>query len=307
MSIQFQSEILLYRFLKCTANSNMKLSCIIFIALGIIASANAQVVNIQCTFQNIGGLYTCSMFGITLNDNENADIVIGGLHFPDRGDADVERVQISFSSIPFIITQFFTTFPNLADIQISGAGLQRIQSNAFANARNLRTVSITLNNQFRTVNANAFNGASDIRSIDLSSNAIDSIHETAFTGATTLEVLFIQNNQLETIEGRLLANNTRVTQLNINSNQVNAIGRTFLDSLTGLQLFGANDNVCVNQSWVIGGTTTIETVRQGLTTCFNNSAEPPPPGPDDEVRRFILELRGPLTIRNEDGSEIITI
>ena len=48
---------------------------------------------------------------------------------------------------------------------------------------------------------------------------------------------------------------------------------------------------------------TVETIREGLTACFENFVEPSEP----EVRRFILEIRGPFSLRFENGTEIVQI
>lgn len=314
---------------------------IIVTLLGLLSTAHAQSMNINCNFVISSALYSCHLIGVSVADNENADIIIGGNHLPTRTNNDVRRVFISFpSNIPFIIRQLFTTFPNVGDFQIVNGGLTRIQSNAFADARNLRTVDITACLQFRAVHSNAFSGATGLVNLDLDVNRVETIHESAFEGLrllqslvlnsnqirdlprnifrslTTLRVLILSTNQLETLDGTLLSDNRQLTHLDLGWNQINAIGRNFVDNLLSLRSFDTERNICVSQHFVIAGPVTLETVRNGLATCFNNSddlittATPPtaPTGvPDDNTRRFILELRGPLTLRFENGTEIITI
>lgn len=297
----------------------------IFILLGILTKVSAQNFNVNCNFLVATGLYTCHLFGVTIPDNENINVIIGGQHLPPRTNVDVQRVQISISSIPFIITELFTTFPNIIDFAISGAGLLRIQTDAFNNAVNLRTVVIANNPDFGVIFEKAFVGAPNLLSMQFISNQIDKIDENAFVELAQLQnlrfdgnnikelpanifhplealrVLFITNNPLEKIDGRLLANNHQILQLDFSRNQINAIGRDFLDGLPGLQLFNAIQNVCVNDFWIIGGTTSIDSVREGLEKCFDNFVEPP----EGDVRKFVLELRGTLLIRDEDGNEIL--
>lgn len=308
----------------------MKVVLLVQVIFGLFTSSQSQNVNINCNFLIATGLYSCSLLGVMIPDNENANIIIGGAHISPRNNADVQRVQVTNSNIPFIITQLFTTFPNIVELAISNGGLTRVQSNAFANAVNLRTASVANNQLFGTIHANAFTGALSLSSLQFNLNRIQSIHEAAFNGLTALQnlimennniqnltnnvfqpltslrVLSLSNNQLEIIDGRLLANNNQVTQLDLSRNRIDAIGRNFLDGFTGLLLFNANGNRCVNSFWIIGGTTTINTVRNGLETCFNNFIEAPEK-PEEDVRRFVLELRGSLTIRNENGTEVITI
>jgi hypothetical protein len=87
---------------------------------------------------------------------------------------------------------------------------------------------------------------------------------------------------------------------------IDAIGSSFLDGLTNLQHVGMLFNKCVNNSWNIEGAVTVETVRDGLTDCFNNSPIDPPE-PEDELRRFVIEVRGPFTMRFENGTLIVTV
>lgn len=285
----------------------------------------AQVENIQCTFLTIDSMYTCQIFGISVADNENANINIGGVHQPGNTNDHVNRVSILFSGVPFIITQLFTTFPFLRNLQVM-SGLTRIQSNAFANAINLWNVEIMENPALQTIHANAFSGAPNIRVLDMHRNGIETIHATAFAGLNSLQSVFMEgnqirqlpwnlflstfslqtivldDNQLGTIDGRLFSNNTRVVRIDMARNQIDAVQRTFLDRMPALNTLNMQGNVCANSIWTVGGETTIETIRQELQTCFNNF--------DDvvgEERNFVMKLRGTMTIRYENGTEIITI
>lgn len=296
------------------------------LALCGLTAIKAQVVNVQCTFLTVDSTYTCQIFGISVADNENANFVIGGVHQPGNTNAHVNRVSILFSGVPFIITQLFTTFPFLRNLQIM-SGLTRIQSNAFANAPNLWNVEIMENPSLQTIHANAFSGAPNIRILDMHRNGIETIHATAFAGLNSLQSLFIEgnqirqlpwnlflstfslqrivldDNQLGSIDGRLFSNNTRMVRIDMARNQINAIQRTFLDRMPALSSLNMQGNICANSFWTIGGGTTIETIRQGLQTCFNNFVD----APVGDERHFVMKLRGSMTIRHENGTEIITI
>lgn len=259
---------------------------------------SAQTLIINCQFAMIQGRYTCVLHGISVPDDENINIVIGGEHLLGRTNADQLVIDISSSTTPFIITQLFTTFPNIVHFICSNSGLTRIQSSAFANARELRIVTIKHNPTLRTINANAFAGAINLEMIDIFSNQVDTIDEAAFNGLpslrdlylefnrlqqihinvfkslTSLEVLSLSDNQLQIIDGRLLEHNLRMWIVNIAGNRINAIARNFFDNMPLLSRLSAGHNICVDQSWNIGGATTIDTVRQGLATCFNNYDKP---------------------------------
>lgn len=292
--------------------------------LFILSAAIAQVVNINCNFLITNNLYTCQINGALVPDNENAFFSIGGQHMPGFNNELVQRIQIVYSNIPFVIPQLFTTFPNVIDATMATVGLTRIQPNGFFMARNLRMLSITSNQFPVDVHANAFSGPSNLLILDLFGNNIQTVNETAFTGLssllqlymehnslqelhsdvftplTSLEFLLLSDNQLERLSGRLFANNRELTNLQIARNQINSIGRNVLDDLTRLAIFDLTFNRCVDASWIIGGATTIDVVREGLNACFNNFV-------DDDVRRIILEIRGPFVLRYENGTEIIRI
>lgn len=307
----------------------MKFSLKTIFALICLSAIKAQTVNINCNFIDINGFYSCQLSGVAVGDNENQNIVIDGQHLSDRNNALVNRAEISDSNIPFILTQLFTTFPNLAVLQISNGGLTRFQPRAFWDAANLRFMGIR-NNQIRTINANAFEGAWNLQTVDIVSCRVASIDEKAFydlPGLTTLSLsenelqqlpvnlfsslptlssLFLTSNKLESIDGRLLSNNLAMRFIDLENNQINAIGRNFFANLTQINFFNILRNRCASNFWVVnGGTVTIETIREGLSVCFDNFVETPEP--EGELRRFILEVRGPFSLRFENGTEIIRV
>lgn len=288
-----------------------------------ISATNAQ--NILCNFMFTNNFYTCQLSGITILDNENTNIVIGGVHQPGYSDSQVQLVAIVQSNVPFIITQAFTTFTSLNIMVLEGSGLLRIQSNAFLNAQNLWILIISNNPGLREIPANAFLGATSLIVIELFDNQVDTIHEMAVNGLNTLESLFLtrnpltelptnvlapltrlqqvslSSNRLTRIEARLFANNSQIMFLNLSDNQINAIERTFLDSMPHLITLGLDGNICINSSWWIPGVDPNE-ILQALNSCFNNFDEVA-----GEVKRFIIHLRGELNISYENGTTIVTI
>lgn len=306
----------------------MKISiCIIAVAIGLLTLSEpvkAQNVQVNCNFAVLSFVYSCELNGVTIPDNENANFVIGGVHGPGQGNADVGRILILFSNIPFVITQLFVAFPNVHEIVIwNDIGLNRIQSNAFANAGNLRLATVSGCSNFTSIQANAFTGALNLHRLDLVSSGIETIHETAFNGLssliefhlnqnhirrlpvnvfrplTALLSLFLSNNFIESIDGNLFAHNSEIIGIHISNNGVNAIGRNFFDGIPRLQFFNMLDNVCINNFFTIGGSTTIEMVRQALSTCFDNFG--------DDVKRFELVVSGKVIISDQDGNEIIRL
>lgn len=270
------------------------LTFLVLISLSVVAP---QSVNVNCDFQKDEfSQYVCVLEGVTIADDQNANIVIGGNHLPGLKNEDVIKVEIINTSIPFIITQFFTTFPNVIEFFISNSGLTRVQTGAFANARSLIIIRIQENPTFRQIHANAFTGALNVQSLMLHNNNIDSIHGTAFDGLSSLSALYLtrnQNrhlskdllrplkslrwffagsNQLEFIDGNLFELNYEIVQIDFNDNRINAIGRNLLNGKRALSSFSIKQNICVNDGWTTSQTQDfIERVHEGLSVCYANA------------------------------------
>lgn len=303
-------------------------SFVIFVAVVFLFGTSAQSFDVSCNYQTLENVYYCIIEGATVADDENANIVFGGTHQTNRSNVDVERVEIRNSNIPFVMTQIFTTFPNLRRIEIRASGLARIQSNAFSNAGHLDRIYITGHTQLTAIYANAFSGAVNVEIVDLGVNGIQTIHETAFDGVENLvslimdtnrirelpadffsnfpllETINLSDNQLSSLNGRFFANNRQLININVVRNQIDGIGWTILDGLDRLRLFDARQNLCVNDQWRLWGPITVETIRHGLAACFSNPSIDPR---DIELRRFVLEIRGGLSLRLENGTEVLRI
>lgn len=292
-----------------------------------LSVGDAQVVVVNCNYVNLNSRYTCLLNAVTIPDNEDANVFIWGQHLPTRTNADVTAVFIENSNIPFVIRQFFTTFVNLQDFRISNGGLTRVQEEAFANAENLVSIDIRRNDELKEIVDHAFKGAENVVSLTLASNRIKKIHEAAFEGLDSLialslefnviedinvgafkplkalRILTVWNNLLKSLDGGLLAHNPAIHTLDFSFNKINAIEKTFFDELPALDIFNMLGNDCADNLWFLRGETTIETLLEELEKCFENFVSPP----DDEVRNFILELRGHLTVLDEEGNEIVSI
>lgn len=280
-----------------TSKMNRSFNFLAFLVFCSLSAASANSVNIECIFLSNVMDYTCLLDGISIPDDESLEIVIGGWHPPNRTNADVTMVMIGRSNIPFIITQLFTTFPNLSTLDITReSGLTWIQTGAFANASNLEIISIQRNKGLRELQANAFSGASRAVVVFLYYNNIDSVHENAFEGMTRLLLLSLNSNQvrnlppkllsslknlisftaadnqLNFIDGNFFENNERVISINLSTNRINALGRNLLDRNTELQAFEILENRCADDQWYpIEDENTVDRVLDGLDRCFSNA------------------------------------
>lgn len=302
----------------------MQLTVIKFVLFVLVASlVKSQIVPLDCEFVDINGDYICNLRGITLGDNENQSIAIGGDHLPERDEFSVTSVVIEDSDIPFIITQIFTTFPYLDRLTIRASGLQRIQPYAFANAYFLHRLHITYSPELRHLPANSFHGAWSIQELEIAYCGLESIHEDAFDGLAAIYVLalshnnirqlppnvfrplyamelfFVFSNQIESLDGRLFEANPWLTRVDFSNNQIDAVGRNFFDPLILLAGFAFNGNICADAHWNTGGEVTVDTIREALETCFINFENLP--------KVFTMELHGTLIIRHENGTEIVTM
>lgn len=266
---------------------------VLLLALGC---AKAQTpTNINCVFLLTGTapnqVYNCQINNVILTNNENQEITIGGTHIAGHSNDDVAVLSISSSQTHFIISQVFTTFPNLVSFNVNGGGLNRIQSHAFVNARNLLTINIQNNPLLSSLPANAFMGASHVTNLNLANNALTTVHEDAFVGLNSIDLLmlmtnqltflppetfrplirlrtiFLTNNQIGRWDGRIFSNNRQMHQISAQNTGINAIERTFLDNIGVAAVFNFAQNNCVDTIWLF---TSQEVVRQGLSVCFSN-------------------------------------
>lgn len=278
----------------------MKIFFIIFSVL-LVSLAKAQNTNINCEFLFFASEYTCEIIGVRITDNENANFVIGGVHLPGLGNNDVVMLDIRNSDIPFIITQFFTTFPNIGRIFIWNGGLRRIHPNAFINTSGVAELSIVLN-PIDAIYEGAFNGLSSVQVLSLMFNQIRHIHFNAFRSMPHLFWLFLTGNQLESLDGRLIANLQFLEQAWIRDNQINGIQRSFLDNLPRLRQLDLRSNHCINQEWELNSIVTVETIRNELATCFDNFDNS---SGDDDLDRFHVKVRGPMGFVHKHGTGIV--
>lgn len=203
-------------------------------------------------------------------------------------------------------------------------GLRRIQSGAFANATNLRYFDMRFNYDFTTIHANAFTGASNLWFLNLSPNSIETIHERAFEGLTSLVHLYMDRNQIvhlpvhlfrtltsleyvsfsgnqiKSLDGRLFSGSTRMHELIFRDNKINSISRRFLDRFERLRAFDMTGNKCANGLFNARPEHR-EVTRRHLSNCFDNYNE------ENEIKRFRIEVRGKITIRDDYETEIIRI
>ena len=271
-------------------------------------------------FANVNGVYHCLLRNVNVADNDSQNIVINGNHMFGRSDADVKRIDLSVSTTPFIITQFFTTFPNLEVLFGTSWGLERIQNNAFVSAVNLKQLVLG-RNPIQTLNAEAFRGLGKLTRLSVYDSELTTVNEGAFKSLESVDILFLSGNKiqslprnvfeplvnlyfisladnfLESLHGDTFSNNKLLQQVNLKNNQINSLGSSFLDNLNYLNYLNMEGNKCASGEWSLKPR---DELKRILNLCFENFI-------DSDVKIFTFELRGTLLIRDEKGNEILKL
>ena len=130
--------------------------------------------------------------------------------------------------LAFIGENTFNGAGNSSPLQI-----QQSSENNFGEISNL-TEGVTLyNHRLKTFDVNE-SGSTGLKTLDLSWNQIETIHETAFNGLSGLKMLLLENNQIRELPSNLLNSLSQLETFNIRNN--------FLESLNG-SFFANNQNI----------------------------------------------------------------
>jgi hypothetical protein len=276
--------------------AKMKYFLTLFFFILASSVAKAQTINVDCRFSSrLYQVYQCLLMDIAVPDSDDANITIGGQHEANKSNVDVNEVVIQGFNVPFILTQAFSTFPNLQFFYLQVSGLTRIQPNAFVNGGGLILLDISFEKNITHLPANGFVGLSRLQRLELNNNPLQTIDENAFIGLDKLTDLVLNHNflrvlptnvfkplhlmvevyvswnQLESLDGQLFANNPLLEVAMFYSNQINSVGRNFLIYIRYLQKLEMRENRCVNKNWIINNNPTrIENVREDLEVCFDN-------------------------------------
>jgi len=279
-----------------------------------------QNVEIRCNFYMYAGLgsYGCRASEFLVSENSTQNIVIVGNHLPNYTNIDVVSTIITDQPFPFIISEFFTSFPNLQTLHIYG-GLQEIQGNAFQSADNLQDLSIFTSpvrvlpafalagasrlihfgmvqcENLERIDPNAFIGLNYIDIIDIIATGLRFIPENVFRTLNSLRLIDISDNRIQTIPARLFDNNLMLESIYFLDNNVNAVAKPFVDNffnLRNLQQFSVTGNSCGNSTY---HPSNLNQIHTALEQCYDNY---------DQRRRFTLDLQGSLVIRDENGNVI---
>lgn len=285
---------------------------------------------ISCEFTNntqILGIsefgYTCTIEGQTLEADQRTDTKeFGGAHLINMSNNNVTNLRISYSKIPFFLTEMFTTFSELRAIEINSGGLEEIRSDDFLNAGNLESIYMQYNN-IKVLNGGIFAGLSRLQKLSLSKNEIERVDGNAFSGLTALRVLYLQENRirrlnsntlnslsllldlnlsqnyLTRIPGLLFFHNRNIGVIMLAANQISAIDESFLGNLPRLAVLNLINNRCVNA--LLDGNR--NRINEELRQCYEEYKNLLPDG----TRQVIMEIDGEVGLTDSDGRRIIEL
>lgn len=261
---------------------------------------NAQNALINCNFivEAVTDYYTCVLQGISIDDDETQNITVTGNHLPGRSNHDVIKVSLMNSNVSFIVTQFFTKFPSLEIFYMQQTSLNRIQPNAFRNARTLKDFDARSNRQLTRIPPLAFVGASNLEFLTFRFCIIDTLHTNSFVGLHKVSLLLLDLNQirvlphdvfrpllrLETLflganplgphlDTRIFNHNRQLNFLSVQQNNIETIDEHILEMAERMLWINLIWNVCVDRTFLFMGVMTIPMMRAHLEPCFVNSTE----------------------------------
>ena len=196
-----------------------------------------------------------------------------------------------------------------------------IEEGAFIGASTLKTLILD-QNSLETIQDNTFNGLEKLETLILDFNNIDHLPIDSMQSLKRLKVLSVSNSSIRSLDSNMFANNTDILMLNFNANQINSISSDFLDNLPSMNALYLQHNKCIDGAWEINGEIERERVFRALTVCFQNAVESPtfppsettasptgapesPESPSETpTKKYVLELRGSLTLQSENGTVI---
>lgn len=130
-------------------------------------------------------------------------------------------LECAHQNITAFPTDAIANLTHLKQIVFDHTNTSAIQTNAFSNLPKLKSMKIT-NNPLQRLPENAFN-CSALLVLNLSSNALDSLHENALMAVPKLRQLDLSENRLKTIEPALFANTPLLYDLHFSKNRLREI------------------------------------------------------------------------------------
>lgn len=166
------------------------------------------------------------------NDDGVNDVDGNGLMYPPEMKTYIEFVESSLERIP---DKLFKHYCNVLELVMPGVGLKWLDADSFNGATYLETIDLS-SNRVPLVNANVFRNLTNVHRIDLSYNRIASLDVDAFTELVKLNYLDLTSNCISQLPDGIFAGLTSLEVLSLDHNQLKG-------ALIGDDLFETNINL----------------------------------------------------------------
>lgn len=187
----------------------------------LLSSVSSNIV-VQVTYSTVGTLYTATAVNQKVYTHATGNITFTGTHLTGMANTDVKSVLFDGGEVPSTIPQVFDAYPNLQQLTYSNNGLFHLKSGAFANAKSLTTLIITL-------------------------NFLPILHNHPFKGATALTSLSLTRNKIHRVESTAFSDLTAVTSINLSNNHIHRMDTTTFNGLASLTTVTLTGNICPSQ------------------------------------------------------------
>lgn len=189
--------------------------------------------NSSCTLRNVTDVVTKSSCG----DNEILFLFIKDSHihkFPHVFEyfPKLQSVDISGAGIDHIDTTTFETATQLTSLDMNGSNMPTLYSHLFSHASNLTSFNMASSN-ISIIERNAFQGLANLKRLDLSNNKIVQLDAELFQPLSRLDTIRLTNNKVQVIDPDVFKHNANLKWVYFSSNDIIIVDR---DSFVHCQL-----------------------------------------------------------------------
>lgn len=191
--------------------------------------------------------FMCKIENSVINDEENA--IKFDLSNNPKTANDVERLEITKSTISYIPRNVFETFPELKFMYIIvNEDFENLEPEFFKNGGKLNQFW-AWDNDISNVAGNVFVQAPNLQVIGLQSNAVKTIHKNAFARLFKLEVLYLHSNLVKSLDKNTFKDNSKLTFISFASNRLKKLSFSTFAHLISLRNLILSKNACIDETF----------------------------------------------------------
>lgn len=195
----------------------------------------------SCDFFVSGGDYVCAL---TIANPEGLETIttITGQHLEGQNDEDVTYIYRYAGTTANLPTIICTQFPNLRNLDLTSARIERVAENAISGCPSLSFFRIWLNlvsELPETFFANNLN----LTYIDIDNNQLTTLEENIFAPLTNLQTLEIRNNPFEFIPGGIFRSQGNLLFLIMDNCEISEVNSQWFEPLVNLVSLNIGSNL----------------------------------------------------------------